>query len=232
MRLRVNKRAKPEILWVDDNVPMLVVNDFYQDPEGVREEAMEREFKATAAGYPGRHEYLNPDDPEVRVVMNHIHRIVQTATGIDFSVQSISTDFSILTTPRKQVLASQSHPHIDGVALAGLVYLNQPTMGGTCFYRNKLLGSSVVTDDNVEEWEALNKDPEFRDEVDDYVSDSFSHWELIHKTEGRFNQFVTYPGNVFHSVDVVVDPDPSDPKSARLTQRVFVDSIPRTQPNP
>ena len=159
-------------------------------------------------------------------MLRYLWDLVQTATGLRFDYRELNTDFSILTTPRDKVLTTQSHPHIDGVALAGLVYLANPAMGGTCFYRNKKLGASVVVDENRSRWDQMMSDfkEEFT-ETSDYVSDSFDMWELIHKTEGQYNQLVMYPGNVFHSVNVVADPDPTDPKSARLTQRIFVGAI-------
>ena len=61
--------------------------------------------------------------------------------------------------------------------------------------------------------------------MDGYISEGFGDWELIGKVEGKFNRYVTYPGNVFHSVEVVVDPDPDDLARGRLTQRVFVDQV-------
>lgn len=229
MSFRLNPQAQPRIEQIDGSVPMLVIDDFYAEPDALREAALQGQFADTAAGYPGRHERLDPaTNSGVRDMLNYVWELVQDATGLGFDFRELITDFSILTTPRAKVLKAQSHPHIDGVALAGLVYLANPSMGGTCFYRNLRLNSAVVVDSNRAQWEAISRDTQkgFA-ETDGYVSDSFDMWQLIHKTEGRYNQLVMYPGNIFHSVNVIVDPDPSKPQLARLTQRIFVGEIQR-----
>jgi hypothetical protein len=62
----------------------------------------------------------------------------------------------------------------------------------------------VLVAENQEEYDRLTQDYDanFKD-VDGYVSGSYDQWELVYRTDGRYNQFVMYPGNVFHSVDVV-----------------------------
>jgi hypothetical protein len=225
--MRINKNAKPRVEFIADKIPMIVIDDFYQDPDEVRTAALEGQFKDTAAGYPGRHERLDPgSNLDVARVVNHVRQVVEKGSGLSVDSQAITTDFSILTTPKEKILKMQSHPHTDNVALAGLVYLNKKKFGGTCFYRNKLLDSCILLDENTEQYNKLTEDynKNFKD-VEGYVSGSYDSWELIYRTEGKYNQFVMYPGNVFHSVDVVENPDPSQPKLARLTQRFFVNMI-------
>jgi hypothetical protein len=225
--MKINKRSRPRVEYIAPDVPMIAIDDFYDDPDEVRARALEGQFKDTGAGYPGRHEALDPQqDISVARVINHVRQVVERGSGLAVDSQNITTDFSILTTPKEKVLKVQSHPHTDNVALAGLIYLNKKRYGGTCFYKNKLLNACVLVAENQEEYDRLTQDYDanFKD-VDGYVSGSYDQWELVYRTDGRYNQFVMYPGNVFHSVDVVENPDPSQPKLARLTQRFFINAI-------
>jgi hypothetical protein len=50
-------------------------------------------------------------------------------------------------------------------------------------------------------------------------------WERLYAIEGKFNRFVMYAGNAFHSIDMRdVAANPTLDK-ARLTQRLFVNQL-------
>jgi Family of unknown function (DUF6445) len=52
-----------------------------------------------------------------------------------------------------------------------------------------------------------------------YQVDSGDCWEKLYTIEGRFNRYASFPGCVFHSIDVVDVPDNVRADNARLTQR-------------
>jgi hypothetical protein len=50
-------------------------------------------------------------------------------------------------------------------------------------------------------------------------------WERLYRVQGRFNRFVMYAGNAFHSIDmrdVAANPTLAQ---ARLTQRLFLNQL-------
>lgn len=222
--VEVNFKAKPKVDLLAGKIPVLTIDDFYVDPDKVREQALRGHFERMEAGYPGRHEPLDMEQDEVLIAMTYIREVLRVAGNLEFSLREVSTDFSVLTTPSKSIHKSQSHPHTDGAALAGIIYLNPEPMGGTCFYRNKLLCDMLLTDSNKEQYSRIMAEHGMK-ETTGYVSDDFDMWELVHKTEGKYNQLVMYIGNLFHSVSVIKDPDPSDLNKARLTQRIFVNAL-------
>lgn len=226
--MKINFNAKPRIEWISEGVPALIVDDFYLDPDEVRAEALQGSFPDSRAGYPGRHQPLDYAREDVGLFLAYISELIELTANVAVNPAGLDTDFSILTTPKENLLKTQSHPHIDGVALAGIVYLNPVEMGGTCFYYNEKLGSCAVTDDNRERWNAvLDGQGEDWEEPEGYVSDDFDMWKRVHTVEGKYNRYVTYPGNVFHSVEVKQNPDPTKPAEARLTQRIFVRDVVR-----
>ncbi len=222
--MKVNFKAKPRVEAIGGVLPLLIIDDFYEDPDSVRERAFSGHFERMEAGYPGRHEPLSIEEDDVLIALTFIREVVQIAANVKFDILEMSTDFSVLTTPSKAIHKNQSHPHTDGVALAGIIYLNPEEMGGTCFYKNKIINSMLLNEQNEKEWNKYLSEEGLQD-TPGYVSDSFSVWELVHSTVGKYNQLVMYVGNAFHSVNVIKDPDPSDITKARLTQRIFVNNI-------
>jgi hypothetical protein len=223
--MKVNFKAKPRVEMINGKIPVLVIDDFYLDPDNVRERALQGHFERMEAGYPGRHEPLDIlENDDLLIAMTYLREVIQIAARKTFDLEELSTDFSVLTTPSKSVHKTQSHPHTDGVALAGIIYLNPENMGGTCIYNNKILDSIVLNRSNRAAYDRLVSDNEFKN-TDGYISDSFDMWEKVYTSEGKYNQLVMYTGNLFHSVNVIKDPDPSDLSKARLTQRIFVNKL-------
>lgn len=222
--MKVNFKARPRVEMINENIPILVIDDFYEDPLEVRKQALKGYFERSEAGYPGRHEPLDINNDDVLLSMTFLREVIRIASDSDFPMEMVSTDFSLLTTPSTSVLKNQSHPHTDGVALAGIVYLNETSMGGTCFYENTILNSCVLNSENEADYDRLRENQNLK-ETSGYVSGDFDMWKLVHKTEGKFNQLVMYVGNIFHSVSVTSEPDPTNLNTARLTQRIFVETV-------
>lgn len=217
----INPEAQLRVELVEGVIPVLFIDDFYQDPQEVRAEGLRASFDTSIALYPGRHAKL--ENVEARHV---VHKICDVLTSLGDRVYEASTsftDFSILTTKASDLLGQQKHPHIDPTPVLGLVYLNTAHSQGTCFYRNRVLGKHTIV--GREENEALSiflqtQGPTYEPET--YEISGNAAWEKIYTIEGKFNRLVVYPGNVFHSIDVSDVPDVFDINTVRLTQRVIV----------
>ena len=217
----VNPKARVHTEVLSSGCPVLVVDDFYQDPMAVRALALQGQFNNTLALYPGLHAQLPP-----QTVLPLGQTLVQLLAALGSPgcrADDVVSDFSIVTTPAREMLAQQKHPHVDDVPLAGVLYLNPDYEVGTSFFRHQPLDLAFVRDDAEREalgrWMAEHGE---RCQPQTYAVGDDGVWEHLHTVAGRFNRLVLYPGTAFHSIamrDVLPN---MTLHSARLTQRFFV----------
>ena len=204
-------------------IPVLYVENFYEDPDEVRRAAVNASYDLSVAQYPGRHAPIPPQ--EVAPVTEVIARIATRLGDRVYSAADFHSDFSIVTTKPDDLLPSQQHPHIDPTPVLGLVYLTPESTEGTSFYFNEMLGIAVVTSD-----EERKAHVDFLDrhaaELAPGGYDFTRHkvWRRIYTIEPTFNRFVLYPGNVFHAIDINTIDDTLDMHRVRVTQRFIVQS--------
>jgi hypothetical protein len=217
----INQAAQVRVELVAGSIPVLFVEDFYADPMEVREQAISAAYDRTVALYPGRHAPL--ETPEAKAVVKHVCELLSLIGDRIFEAETAITDFSVLTTKASDLIGAQKHPHIDPTPVLGLVYLNPHLTQGTCFYYNRRLGTHTIVGD--EQSAALAdflaaEGPTYEPET--YSLEGNAIWEKIYTIEGKFNRLVVYPGNVFHSIDLVDVAGEFDMNTARLTQRIIV----------
>lgn len=217
----LNPEASVRVERVAGDVPVLYIEDFYADPERVRADALRAAYDQSVALYPGRHAPIR--SPELDEVKRQLCAIMTAIGDQIYEPDAIVSDFSILTAKPDQLLGAQKHPHIDPGPVLGLVYLNPHDHQGTCFFRNRRLGTHVIR--GTEQQDALlrflaEEGPTY--EPDGYDLTGNEVWEKIYTIEGKWNRFVMYPGNVFHSIDVRHIPERFDMETVRLTQRFLV----------
>jgi len=204
--------------------PVLVVDDFYVDPLAVRACALDGAFDSSLAMYPGVHSAIEP--AASRALRETLARLVGVLAHVGCRPEHIHVDFSLVTTPAREMLAMQKHPHVDGVPLAGVVYLNPDFEVGTSFFRHRPLAMAFVRSDAdrqaIGSWMAANgqlAQPATYAVGDDQV------WEHLHTVAGRFNRLVMYPGTAFHSIAMQDVAQHLSLASARLTQRLFINQL-------
>ena len=200
----------------------MIIDDFYSDVDDVRRDALASDFSETRAFYPGRHAQIPSQG--LTATKERLCQIISAVAGSTFLPHHVGTDFSIITTPAKQLLAQQKHPHVDPTLVAGIIYLSPLSKTGTCFFRNRVIDRYILqTADDFEAYKQFSLSIKSDRSLDGYRVNEHDVWEKIYTTEGKYNRFVAYPGNVFHSVDITdVDPRPGL-EHARLTQRIFFD---------
>lgn len=222
----INFNSRPKVVWLGaQEVPLLVVDDIFANPEEVRALAFERSFPESQAYYPGRHQPLTPSTPGIVELCIFIARVLSESTGKGISPNSISTDFSILTTAENSLLENQGQPHIDATPMLGVIYLNTEDFGGTVFFRNRETGSMrVVTPAEKEHYKAVTSE-RAGSRAESYIVDSQGPWEKVTAIEGKLNRLVVWPGNVWHSVEVKVAPERGVLHEKRLTQRIIVNTL-------
>ena len=189
----------------DTDIPCIVIDNFYEDIEKVREFANSLPYTKS--------QYICNSSPGKRVRLELDIREIQK---IAINLLEVPNWLLIDVEPRvifnkmrsDDVLsANQTNPHVDthrghsvnfNVAMVG--YLNKPEecSGGTGFYRHKGTGIFDVKNKH----QASNVINYFEGKTTNYgkfMSESNEDWELIDLIEMKSNRAIFYPSNVFHS---------------------------------
>lgn len=225
--MRINPAARLRVEH-PRGVPVLIIDDFYADPEAVRAQALAARYDMAVAQYPGRHAPL-----EGAELQDVLHTLARTATALgdrSYRAADFISDFSIVTTRPGDLLAIQKHPHIDPTPVLGLVYLTPGSIEGTCFFHNDMLNTHVVvTEQQFSEYGAFLDQYSKQLAPPGYGLDEHPVWKKFYTIEPVFNRFVFYPGNVFHSIDIRHVDEHIDMERVRVTQRFIVNT---THPKP
>ena len=179
---------------------VVIKDDFYDDPEAVRQLALTRSYQEPPAGTPRLAVTAICNEAESKTMFD---RLVPFLPKIDENrIVGVNILFRYtLASAQKKVFC-----HVDGCSNAGIVYLSKPEdcAGGTTIYRHKATGDEIYNREN-----RLLYD--FRDP---------DQWEVIQEIDMAYNRLVMYPGQLFHAITPIFFGDRID--NARLTQNVFV----------
>lgn len=224
----LNEQARVHVESIPGGCQVLVVDDLYADPDAVRASALAGSFDSSLAYYPGVHSSIRSE--QLHALYTRLAKLISLTSGAHCNVEDFRSDFSLVTTPAKDMLAKQKHPHIDGSVLGGVVYLSPNLTIGTSFFRHVPLGLSMLcTPEETERYNVwLDQEGEREQPVTYAVEDGVS-WQQLHTISGRYNRAVFYPGNAFHSIAMRDVGDALTLETARLTQRIFVHSLSAAQ---
>lgn len=166
---------------------LIITDDFYQDPDQVRQYALNQEF-SVYGNYPGQRTRPVFYDS----LKNSIQYIVQQAGGkiTQFEEFDYTTAFQYTTAK------DSSWIHSDQTTMwAGVCYLtpNAPLTAGTALYKHKETGLYRT---------ALKPDGSYDSELMDKIyvdSRNLSKWEMVDVVGNKYNRLVLYRGDLFHS---------------------------------
>jgi hypothetical protein len=163
---------------------LLVVDDFYDDPDAVRERALGLEYaRPDGVNYPGV-VANTPDD-----VGPTMRRFSKLLGGIDIKYKPGEGAFRITT--EADLAGRTSMVHVDTPDFSALVHLSRGAAEGTYFYRHRRLGIERVSAED-------NQRKEVRDAIHADTLD-LSAWELIHSVPMKYNRLLIFDGKYFHS---------------------------------
>ena len=178
---------------------LIIADDFYSDPDSVRNFALAQNFDVKG-NYPGTRtkEFMTPG------VESAIKELVKPFTGkfVGFSSQ-YSGSFQIALAKDRTWIHSDY-----GNKWAGVCYLtpNAPHTGGTGLFRHKKTGayrpSQLPKDVHVE-------------------GQDYTKWDLMDVVGNRYNRLVLYRGDLFHAS---LDYFGSTNEDGRLFQLFFFDT--------
>jgi hypothetical protein len=196
-----------------DGFRMLVVDDFYRNPEHLRDYFLKSPaplWKTAAAGrnqidyWDCRHQHKMDCDAYVRA-QRCIAAMARYYLGavVSSPIDDLSTNLLRLQTTRSGQSASVVHH--DGDCLAALVCLNLPEEcnGGTGFFRNRFNGVFNIGRLSRLEMKALDDWCDRNDLLEDgrsyFLENWTKWWDLEYLAEMRFNRLLIYPGAIFHA---------------------------------
>lgn len=206
----------------------LVIDDFYSNPEAVRQFALSLGYLDAATGrdqlyYRGAQS--TPDHRYTRVGMDLISAVLRRVT----SWSAPHGDFRLLRQRDAGDTSGRTWIHYDSVhtRYAAIVFLNLPAQcqGGTVFYRHKHFGLDRMPDpDSVLARDLLAKTGLTWDQlIAKIAEDGFdveSNWEKVGDVEMRFNRCVIFDCRQFHAR---IDGFGETKETIRLTQNFFFD---------
>jgi hypothetical protein len=208
-----------------ERTPVVTVDGFHPDPDGLRAAALRSPFGPARHHYPGVRAELPRDYfARVRPVLDGVLRQVFGSGG---KVGLIDASFSIVTTAPDALSVAQRVPHVDAVdagRIALVHYLALESSDGTAFYRHRATGYERVDAARGDDYRArLGEELQRTPPSPGYISDNSSLFERTALVEGRFNRAVIYPSALLHSGAIApgaaLDPDPA---RGRLTVTAFL----------
>jgi len=240
--LKVNPNLTIEINPISEGNDCVVVDNFLADPEKAVAYASQKasEF-SSASDYPG---VIYP--PEA-LLMDEIYRFIRKKLNKPLSFlrgsARFSTYFAMASLSPDKLTCLQRLCHTDPKLskrrrnIAALLYLfNNPSLGGTGFYRWKekqaILDATAIAQETPDKVLPFlqEKFETFRAPAS-YITQSNEIAELLHAVPARFNRLIVYAGDIPHSA-YIEEPDllTTDVSTGRLTLNCFANVL-TTQPS-
>jgi len=211
-----------------DGKPILIIDDFYKNPDLVRDLAINTPIPSTnrsyASGYPGKRGLLGgfidnkqfyEKVSDILLKSLDIHHFVKEGTildnGGDFIVNVFDSEENISNENRFTL------PHTDPSLVASVIYLNKEDEDpvGTGIYKHKSGYSFKPNNDAHLFWickqeddlphnymeglQTVIKSIDLAEKQGNHVLDGNDEWECIARSTGAYNQFIGYVAGMFHS---------------------------------
>lgn len=162
----------------------IVVDDFYDDPDDVRDRALQlRYYRPEGVNHPGV-VAATPDDLEP--IMSAFSTLLG---GLDLKCRRDEGAFRITT--QADMALRRSIVHVDSPDFSAVVHLSKHDAEGTYFYRHKALGLERVSARD-------NRRPDVRAAIERDTLD-LDAWEQIHMIPMKYNRLLIFDGKYFHS---------------------------------
>ena len=154
---------------------LLVIDNFYNNVDGVREFALSQEFNVVG-NYPGKRTKPFNNQSTKDLIYPHGGKIIDWLEGED----QYTGSFQISYATDRSWIHTDNHNN-----WAGVLYLtpNAPISGGTGFYRSKINESVYGKND---------------DTISDYTQDK-TQWDMISEVHNIYNRLVLFRADQWHT---------------------------------
>jgi len=206
--------------------PIVIIDDFYSDLEGLRQDAASKSFQKLGPFYPGIRAQANPAYLGERMAL--LTEALKDVFDFQRGAKLTECAYSLVTTPRAELTPIQRLPHYDGTdagRLAVLHYLSGHETGGTSFYRHKATGFETVTEDRFEQYKFALEEEIAKHGLppQNYVDEGKPQFMLIGRIASKPNRCILYRGITLHSGYIPHDmPLDLNPARGRLTINTFL----------
>lgn len=215
-----------------EGAPVLVVDNFVDQPELLIDWASKLHFEKNSPFYPG----VRARVPAAyqQLIVSELQDTLRDFFNLPTPPLSFSVcHYSIVTTPPEQLKLLQRIPHFDSVnkdGLAAVHYLFKGNMGGTSFYRHRKTGFEAIDESRqlayFRSLESENDGPNLPKKSDGYINGDTCLFECIEQQAAVFNRLIIYRRNSLHSGAIPLDYHFSDdPLNGRLTISSFIDCL-------
>tara|TARA_Y100001973_G_C5207048_1_gene342280 strand:+ start:5637 stop:6308 length:672 start_codon:yes stop_codon:yes gene_type:complete len=219
MKKIISNNVLPKIFRVADQ-PLLIIDDFYSDPDSIRKRALEANYRPPPFGnFPGKTSFVGPE-----VQKELIEFVTEMATTyfsellkfkIPIDLEGSECYYQIIDVPWDSVDEKFKVPHVDYrfkrgiVTIPALVYLNEPEQcsGGTAFFRHTPTGMYEI--DSPAQFHSV------------YTSEE-SKWHMHNFVRMKYNRLIMYNGNLMHTALIGENAFGSTIGDCRLTQNIFL----------
>ena len=181
---------------------LVIVDNFYQDPDRIRALALSQPFDVTG-NYPGKRTKSFASD-DVKEAIQHL--IIPHGGQITYWPDGYNGAFQFTTAN------DRSWIHADnGTMWAAVCYLtpDAPISAGTGLFKHKETG--------VTEW-----NPDLGIDYNDYLpnkeTQDYTKWEMVDRIGNKYNRLILYRGNQYH---VSLDYFGNNKQNGRLFQTFF-----------
>jgi hypothetical protein len=181
------------------NVNLIVIDDFYSNPYGVREFALSQEFTVTG-NYPGSRTQPHIAEGVKEAIEYNMQFAGKITDLMNHDPNTAYTGAFQLATASDRTWIHADHHNM----WAGVLYLTPeaPFTGGTALYRYKETGAFKRTGK----------------ECDVYEGYDYTKWDKFDVVGNKFNRLVIYRGDLFHAS---IDYFGHDKETGRLFQTFF-----------
>ncbi len=201
-------------------VSLQVIDDFYLDPQQVRDFALEHDFSKGVEMH--GHVYPGTVQPKHPRFADYFQLTLSQAVGVKIDLKG--TAFVLAKTGEY----TEQWIHSDSICAthAAVIYLfDGHHEHGTALWRHR--DSDCIAQDQ-EFYDAISVDVNDPAQVDELVKliriqgESEDAWQMAGFTEARFNRLIVYPAKNFHS-RYPRDAFGDSPETGRLVQVAFFD---------
>lgn len=206
--------------------PVVIIDDFYSDPEALLKDADSKSYQKLGPFYPGIRAQANPAYLGERMAL--LKEVLINVFNMQNGAALTECAYSIVTARPENLLPIQSLPHYDGLddgRLALLHYLSEPETGGTAFYRHRRTGFETIHQNRFEVYKDTLQDEAklFGLPKRDYFREDTEQFERIGIIDAAFNRCILYRGITLHSGYIPKNlPFSSNPRTGRLTVNSFL----------
>lgn len=205
--------------------PITIIDDFYPDPDAIRNFALSQDFEeSTNGGWPGKR---TKDIAELDKELNDF--FFKTVLNVFYPMEFmythsyIETSFQLIEARDSDQYNAKNRGwlHHDGVVFGGVVYLTkdpEPDTGTSIYKPKKGHHQHHQRWVNIKSEDYLNILKLSKEEYELAMEDQYSHFTESITVENVYNRCVLFGGNVIHGAKTF---GTRKGKNARLTQPFF-----------